>query len=727
MSTSRGLELWGGHECTINRVRDSHLDQTRLSGHDGRLDDLDRFAELGLRAIRYPALWERIEPEPGRFDWRATDTALERLRGVGVRPILGLVHHGSGPLHTDLLSQEFASGVAAHARRVAERYPWVQDWTPINEPLTTARFSALYGHWYPHRRDERSFWTALFNQIDAVRLSMAAIRSVIPSARLIQTEDVGRTYSTPRLHGQAKFDNQRRWAAFDLLCGTIVPRHPLWRRLERFGFADRLRAAADSPCSPDLIGINHYLTSDRFLDHRTNRYPPHTIGRNHYGAFADVEAVRVLAPARSGLEVAILDVWERYGLPIALTEIHNGCTREEQMRWFFDGWQIAQSLRDEGVDLRAVTAWSLLGAFDWDSLLTRRAGSYECGVFDVRDGTPRPTAMAGLLRELAAGQSPTHPVLTEPGWWRRPDRLLYPAVRVATTRPARQTTMSATTRPIVITGATGTLGQALARECAGRAIPYLLTGRERLSLTRPFTIDRLLDEVEPWAVINAAGWVRVDDAETDPDGCVAVNRDGALRLARACAERSIHFTTFSSDLVFDGAAGLGTTGRPYRESDPMRPLNVYGRSKSEADAALLSWTAPILVLRTAAFFSPHDPHNFATQLVAALRRGDRFAAANCLVSPTFVPDLVRATLDLVVDGESGLWHLVNQGGTSWAEFGREIARATGLSQALVTETEPAEMGWRAERPLSAAMCTSRGQLLPSLDHAIGRFATAMAA
>jgi hypothetical protein len=72
----------------------------------------------------------------------------------------------------------FASGLAQHAAATARRYPWIADWIPVNEPCTTARFSCLYGHWYPHLRDERSFWLALLNQIDATRLAMREIRRV---------------------------------------------------------------------------------------------------------------------------------------------------------------------------------------------------------------------------------------------------------------------------------------------------------------------------------------------------------------------------------------------------------------------------------------------------------------------------------------------------------------------------------------------------------------------
>jgi dTDP-4-dehydrorhamnose reductase len=717
------LEMWAGHECTVNRVGTIFTDQSALSGHSERLSDIDLFAGLGISALRYPVLWEKIEPAgPGSGSWQQSDERLLRLRTLDVRPIVGLVHHGSGPLPFDLLSPDFAPGLAAFARRVALRYPWITMWSPVNEPLTTARFSALYGHWYPHLKDEQAFWGALLNQVDAIRLSMAAIRAVIPGAQLIQTEDIGRTYSTRPMSGQAEFDNLRRWAGYDLLCGRLTPEHPLWRWIAGFGFEERLRMIGDEPCPPDVMGINHYLTSDRFLDHRTGRYPAHVVGRNGCGPVADVEAVRVVTPVPSLLEGAVRDTWERYRLPIAITELHNGCSREEQMRWVLDGWNTAKGLRATGIDIRAVTAWSLLGSYGWDGLLTRGSGRYECGVFDVRGDAPRPTAMAPLIRDLAHGNEPRHPVLGACGWWRATRRLLYPPVRVPAAKTRLRRVAGRARQPLVITGATGTLGRALAAACELRAIEYVLTDRAQLPLTDPACIDQFLSHTKPWAVINAAGWVRVDEAETNPQPCIAVNRDGAVNLARACADRGIHFTNMSSDLVFDGV-----TRRPYLEGDAMRPLSVYGHSKADADRELLSWGGKILVIRTAAFFSPHDTYNFAAQLVRSLRRQQPFDAANCSVSPTYVPDLVAAVLDIVIDGERGLWHVVNEGQATWAEFGREIARSVGLNPSLVRENAPADMGWTAPRPAAAQLATSRGYLLPCLDDAISRFGSTLRA
>jgi dTDP-4-dehydrorhamnose reductase len=721
----RDLELWGGHECTVNRLGDAYMDQTVLSGHQDRLSDLDLFAELGVTALRYPVLWERTAPErPGEYDWRWPDERLGRLRELNIRPIAGLVHHGSGPRYTSLIDDSFAPGLAAYARDVAERYPWICDWTPVNEPLTTARFSALYGLWYPHARDERLFWLALLNQIDGIRLSMAQIRAVNPAARLIQTEDLGKTYSTRAVSHQASFDNDRRWMTWDLLGGRVAPGHPMWERLVHFGFEDRLRAIADNPCPPDVIGVNHYLTSDRFLDDRRERYPPATWGGNQFTQFADVEAIRVLQPAPDGLEGALQEAFDRYGQTLAVTEVHNGCTREDQMRWLHEAWTTARRMRGRGVPVEAVTAWSLLGSYDWNSLLTEAAGHYECGLFDMRCGEPRMTGTARLLRELPNPLAEPHPVLAAPGWWRRDVRLQHPPVfrTVYQPEPRREwRTPGGARRPLLIAGATGTLGKALARSCEWRGIDYVLTDRGQLSLDDVDSIDRTLDQHVPWAVINAAGWVRVDDAEADPEGCIRANAEGALRLAQACHDRDLPFAGFSSDLVFDGLSG-----RPYVESDATSPLNVYGSSKAKAEAAVLGLGGKALMIRTAAFFSPYDPYNFASWVTRALASGEEITVAEDLVvSPTYVPDLVDATLDLLIDGEAGIWHLANQGAVSWAEFAHKIAGLLDLDQGLIRPAPWRDLGWAAERPASVPLASERGCLMPSLDHALARYARVM--
>ncbi|MFB2893458.1 family 1 glycosylhydrolase [Aerosakkonemataceae cyanobacterium BLCC-F50] len=743
------MEMWAGVECTVNRVGDRFFNQLERNGHGTRLDDLNLFAELGIRTIRYPVIWELIAPNGlQNADWSWADRRLEYLQELGIRPIVGLVHHGSGPSHTSLIDRNFAPQLAQFAQAVQERYPWVELFTPVNEPLTTARFSGLYGHWYPHGRDNATFICALLTQCRAIVLSMQAIRQVNPTAKLVQTEDLCKVFSTPFMAYQAQFENERRWLSLDLLCGRVNREHPLWGYLCWSGVSvAELEWFLANPCPPDMIGMNHYLTSDRFLDERLERYPHWTHGGNGRHQYADVEAVRVCVEGIAGPSTLIKETWERYQLPIAVTEVHHGCTREEQLRWLKEVWDAATSVRAEGVDIRAITAWSLLGSYDWNSLVTRVEGCYESGVFDLRSPKPRPTALARMLRDLATKRTYDHPVLDVPGWWHRQERLIYPPVSVqrwgggemgrwgdgemgrwgdggnpkstSTTPPTPLPPHPPTSSPrsVAIVGARGTLGQAFARICEIRGIPYHLLCRQKMDITDPILVDRTLTDLKPWAVINAAGYVRVDDAEREPDACLRVNALGPAILADACAMRGVELLTFSSDLVFDG-----TRAAPYVESDVVSPLNVYGRSKAEAEARVLKAHPTSLVVRTSAFFGPWDEYNFVTIALRTLASGQPFlAAADSVVSPTYVPDLVNACLDLLVDGECGLWHLANPGASSWADLAKFAAKQRGLDVSRIEACSMQALSLLARRPSYSVLGSERGVLLPPLENAIDRY------
>ncbi|MET0534533.1 MAG: family 1 glycosylhydrolase [Steroidobacter sp.] len=515
-------ELWGGIECTVNRVSDNFHDQLRRGGHDRRPCDLERIAALGIRRLRYPVLWERVAPRaPNDRDWRWTDQRLKRLRELGIEPIVGLLHHGSGPRYTDLLDDNFPQLFADYASAVAARYPWVRSYTPINEPLTTARFSALYGHWHPHKSDDRSFVRVLVNQCKATVLAMREIRTVNPSAQLIQTDDVGYTSSTENLAYQASFDNERRWLGWDLLCGRVDARHPLWDYLLNSGFrAGDAEFFLDHPCPPDIIGVNHYVTSDRHLSERRRLFPPETWGGNGRHRYADVAAVRALPRDGSGLTGTLRDAWDRYRLPLAITEVHLGCTREEQLRWLWQAWNSARQLRASGMDLRAVTAWALFGSFDWNSLLTRDDGYYEPGAFDVRGPTPRRTALAKLITALTTGAE-FHPavLLEQPGWWQRSNRLF---ATLGTVEQLWPRDIGGST--LLIIGGAIILRRRLEQVCRARGLRIRIYDQSDVTER---TAERVLSELRPWASIELMSHSNGNDV-----------------LANACARQRIPFLSF---------------------------------------------------------------------------------------------------------------------------------------------------------------------------------------
>lgn len=724
LSDKSTVRIWGGIECTLNRIQNSYSNQLIRSGHYQRPGDIDLIAELGIRTLRYPVLWEAIAPNGLKSaDWSWTDERLEKIRSLGIEPIAGLIHHGSGPPSTSLIDPDFAERFTEFAIAVAERYPFLKMFTPVNEPLTTARFSCLYGHWYPHERSNRATARALVNQCKATAMAMQEIKRRIPGAMLIQTEDLGKCYGTEELRYQWEFENERRWASLDLLTGNFSKNLFFEKAVLPFKELQKdVEYLFENVSAPDIIGINHYITSERYLDHNVGKYPEWSHGGNGIDAYADVEIVRADIFRRAGHYTLLKETSERYGLPVALTEVHLGATRDEQLRWFMEAYKAVNRLKSEGVDVRGITVWSMFGAYDWNSLLTRENNYYETGVFDVSSGQPRPTAVANLIHKLNNNEKPEAEVLKAQGWWENPgvvnfmfgtkqeQRQLTPVNDLSEALPAP------TPKPILITGATGTLGKAFSRICKIRNISHVLLSRQQLDITDREAIKKVLDHHQPWAVINAAGFVKVDEAEIDPGTCIRENTDGAARLASACMDHGVAYLTFSTDFVFNG-----DTNSPYREMDETNPLNIYGVSKLLAENRVLNVYPSSLIIRTSSFFGPWDEYNFLAQMMKALSGGDQFQTTNLVMSPTYVPDLVNACLDLIIDKEKGIWHISNPSSVSWTEFARMTAEAAQLKTALIRTVTPESLGYRAARPAFSALASSRGLLMPPLDSAIGRF------
>ena len=226
-------------------------------------------------------------------------------------------------------------------------------------------------------------------------------------------------------------------------------------------------------------------------------------------------------------------------------------------------------------------------------------------------------------------------------------------------------------------------------------------------------VRRVLALHRPWAVVNAAGRARVAAVEIDGAEralCFRDNTLGARTLAALCAEQGVRLATFSSDRVFDGPFG-----RAYVESDVAKPRCTFGQSQHEAERTVRQLLPTALVVRTSACFGPWDQHNFVHRLARALSAGERVSAdTHCAVSPTYVPDLVHAVLDLLLDGEHGLWHIANRGAMTWYDWACAAAEAIGLRADLIDAVP-------AGAAANTALATERGQVLPALDDALARF------
>ncbi len=291
---ARSDELWGGrrvHRQPRRRplVRPARADRARPPPRRPRPLRRARDSRAALSRCSGSGRARR----PRRCSTGAGPTPrLARLRGSGFAPIVGLVHHGSGPRVPTCSTSAVRRGLARFAGAVAERYPWVAEWTPVNEPLTTARFSALYGHWYPHGRSDpgRSSARSSSSSRDAsgrwTRSAQCASRR-----RLVQTEDVGAPPGPPRLWNQAAFENHRRWLSLDLLFGPCRPRgtRSIAPCSTQGSTGRRARGASSTLLArPTCVGLNYYVTSDRWLDERIELHPRWSHGGNGVQSYADV-------------------------------------------------------------------------------------------------------------------------------------------------------------------------------------------------------------------------------------------------------------------------------------------------------------------------------------------------------------------------------------------------------------------------------------------------------
>jgi dTDP-4-dehydrorhamnose reductase len=274
----------------------------------------------------------------------------------------------------------------------------VRRWTPINEPLTTARFSTLYGVWYPNLvEDHVAFGRAVTNEALGIIAAMERIRSIVPGAQLIMTEDLQSfTAGDEGVRAYVEHKRERMFLSIELLMGRVRTGHALYPYLigECNVPSACLAAIAQRATPPDVAGFNYYPNSERYLftgARGTENVPAASAGRG-------------LTP-RPLLRAA----YGRLGLPLAISEIHLHGDETARAGWLHARVDDACALRDEGVPIVAAGAWAAFGMIDWHSLLRERAGVTEDGIYTfARPGeTPRPTAVSRALQQLTAVTTPT--------------------------------------------------------------------------------------------------------------------------------------------------------------------------------------------------------------------------------------------------------------------------------------------------------------------------------
>jgi dTDP-4-dehydrorhamnose reductase len=263
---------------------------------------------------------------------------------------------------------------------------------------------------------------------------------------------------------------------------------------------------------------------------------------------------------------------------------------------------------------------------------------------------------------------------------------------------------------LLLLGAEGQVGREVARLAAMRALPLTALGRRDLDITDGAAVRRALEPGYA-AVINAAAYTAVDRAESEEALALAVNRDGAGFVAEACCDTGAALIHLSTDYVFDGLKG-----RPYREDDPVNPLNAYGRSKLAGEAAVRAALPTHVILRTSWVFGAERGNFVKTMLRLGAERPELSIVADQFGCPTPAAALAEAILTVVgkLAPESyGTYHCAGAERISWHGFAEAIFGAqqvlTGRAGPRLNAIATADYPTAATRPVDSTLDSRRFQ------------------
>jgi dTDP-4-dehydrorhamnose reductase len=270
---------------------------------------------------------------------------------------------------------------------------------------------------------------------------------------------------------------------------------------------------------------------------------------------------------------------------------------------------------------------------------------------------------------------------------------------------------------VTIFGASGLLGKELVHAW-GEDEVVGLNSRDA-DIRDPEQVRKIVEETRPEWIVLSAAYTDVDGCETNPALALAVNRDGAVNVAKAAAQTAAKLLFLSSDYVFDGRHTS-----PYETTDSRNPQSIYGRSKAEAEVALLDLLPERCILRTSWLFGTGGKCFPDTILKLAATKPALDVVDDQRGCPTYAVDLAKAIIQLCRKGASGIVHATNRGDCSWFEFAQHIVRGAGLA----TEVRPVssqQMVRPAPRPaysvLSSKSLDSLGITLPAWQDALRRY------
>ena len=342
--------------------------------------DFKLVKELGIEYLRYGPPYYRVHTAPGRYDWEFTDMTFNRLKELGIYPIVDLCHFGIPDWLGNFQNPDFPHYFAEYAGAFAKRFPYLNLYTPVNEIFIAAMFSAQYGWWNERLQSDKAFVTALKNICKANVMAMHAILKIQPEATFIQSESSEYFHAIdPQAIPLARFLNQKRFLSLDLTYG-----YPLNVTMYEYLLSNGLTKDEFQWFTDNQVKAKCIMGNDYYV---TNEHIVHPDGSTQ------------AAGEIFGYYVITSQYYRRYRLPIMHTEtnIKMPACRE----WLLKQWANVHRLKYDGIPVIGFTWYSLTHQVDWDSALRNDAGVVnELGLYDLnRKIMPVGTAYKKLIGE----------------------------------------------------------------------------------------------------------------------------------------------------------------------------------------------------------------------------------------------------------------------------------------------------------------------------------------
>jgi dTDP-4-dehydrorhamnose reductase len=258
---------------------------------------------------------------------------------------------------------------------------------------------------------------------------------------------------------------------------------------------------------------------------------------------------------------------------------------------------------------------------------------------------------------------------------------------------------------ILVVGARGMLGTDFVRAAQHWNHDVIGFDLPELDITEPKAVWRACAEHRPDVVVNCAAFTDVDGAQDDLEGASAINVEGARYVALGAAEVGASVVYPSTDYVFDGLKGA-----PYVESDPTRPLSVYGQTKAAGEAETAAANKRYFIVRTSWLFGTAGSNFVDTMLALGQDQGDVVVVRDQVGCPTYTAHLADALVRLIGTTAFGIHHIAGGGECSWYEFAQEIFRQSALDVRMMSMTT-SELSRPAPRPPYSVLATERSEAI----------------